>query len=68
MTNENVYDRTVIIKTSTIKKSSFIISKKYETPKSPPITEEERTENLKTIIEHMKNNKRLLNKFKNLFP
>lgn len=47
MTNENVYDRTVIIKTSIIKKSSSIISKKYETPKSPPITVEERTENLK---------------------
>jgi serine/threonine protein kinase len=55
-------------KTSTIKKSSSIISKKYKTPKSPPITIEERRQNLKTIIENMENNKKLLNKFKNLFP
>jgi serine/threonine protein kinase len=50
------------------KKSSSIISKKYKTPKSPPITIEERRQNLKTIIENMENNKKLLNKFKNLFP
>lgn len=59
-------------KTKMTKKPKSSSSKKkqkdYETPKSPPITEEERTENLKTIIEHMKNNKRLLTKFNKLFP
>lgn len=58
-------------KTKMTKKSKSSNSKKkenYKTPKSPPITIEERRQNLKTIIEHMENNKKLLTKFKNLFP